>query len=207
LTLVGSAYFFAGNIELAVQRLRQARDLAPQEPHVHDNLGVALQASGDSEAAEESFWKAIEADPEYADAYSHLGTLLGYAGRWRECLAQFQKALNLYESSGDNEGTALSNLSIGWAHYKLNNWHESIHASEEALRLNDSEIHARYNLGLALLRIGEVERAQKEYEHALRQSDVPKSDAVEDLRAALAEEPTLRGAKEILDMLVQTKRS
>jgi tetratricopeptide (TPR) repeat protein len=144
-----------------------------------------------------------------------LCDILNRKGRWTELLDTAQKSLAFYERAGDNDGISRAGSAIGWANYKLNNWRESIRASEVALKHDDSSVQARFNLGLALLRMGEVERAQKEYERASSQADEKalKSDGVKDLTDALAEDPTLHGAEEILQALTEklnaviTKRS
>src|SRR5262249_13204252 len=68
-----------------------------------------------------------------------------------------------------------------------------------------SSATTRFNLALALLRIGDVERAQKEYESASSQADenALKSDGINGLSSALVEDPMLPGAEEILQMLAE----
>ena len=52
-----------------------ASALQPQDPVVHDLLGVALAAGGKSDRAEASFNKALQLAPDYEDAREHLRRL------------------------------------------------------------------------------------------------------------------------------------
>ncbi len=56
-------------------------NLIPSSPDVHLNLGLTLRGLGDMPAAEESFRKAIKADPLYAPGYRDLGSLLLVQGK------------------------------------------------------------------------------------------------------------------------------
>jgi tetratricopeptide (TPR) repeat protein len=203
LIYVACGYFLTGQMNLAIQRLKEARRSSPHNFKVQYFLGVFLHAEGEMEEAEESFRESIKAEPENTDAYIGLCHILNQNGRWADLLDAAQKALALYKCAGDNEGAFLAGSGVGWAHYKLNNWRESILASEEALKHDDSGVVTRFNLGLALLRTGDVERARKEYERASIEADEKalNSDGIKDLTEALAEDPTLRGAEEILQAL------
>jgi tetratricopeptide (TPR) repeat protein len=198
-------YFLSGKMTPAIQRLKEARRSYPANFKIHYFLGVFLEAQGDIEGAEESFRASTKIEPENADAYLGLCRIFNQAARWAELLDAAQKALVFYECAADNEGAFSAGSAIGWANYKLNNWRESVRASEAALKHDDSSAQTRFNLGLALLRMGDVERARKEYERASSQADenVLKSDGIKDLTEALAEEPTLCGAEKILQTLVE----
>ena len=79
----------------------------------------------------------------------------------------------------------------------------SIKASNESLHLSP-DVPAHCNLGLALLRVGKVDEARKAYEAGCARSDQIAHFgllAIEDLREAMAKNPNLQGAAEILKML------
>ncbi len=64
----------------AIQTLRQLASINPQHPYVHTNLGLAYEASGNKEAARQSFQKALEVAPTAAQtnvAREHLSKLGG----------------------------------------------------------------------------------------------------------------------------------
>src|SRR5207247_3892055 len=118
----------------------------------------------------------------------------------------FQAALTarqLFESSGNDNGVKLACWDEGWALYKLRRWTESVEASECALRIDPLLGSVRFNLGVALLRLGEIEWERKEYEKGMELNDAAslKTAGINDLTAALEEEPQLIGAREMLQQL------
>jgi len=69
----------------AVDWLRAASELEPSAlPSTWINLGVALRRTGDLEAANEAYDRALELDPAGAAAYRNLAALLVLRGRGRE---------------------------------------------------------------------------------------------------------------------------
>ena len=97
---------------------------------------------------------------------------------------------------------------MGWAFYKLRRWRESVSASEAALQIDGTMTAVRYNLGLALLRLGETGRAREEYRQAMAQGDAAalKSAGIHDLEAALREEPNLPGGQETMNEMQRVYR-
>jgi Flp pilus assembly protein TadD len=76
MTNLGNAYLKSGRVEDAKRVLSSK---ASGEPAANNLLGLALLQSGESAAAENAFRKALNLQPDLAEANSNLGTLL--AGR------------------------------------------------------------------------------------------------------------------------------
>ncbi len=60
--------FEAGKVDTATQILKSSLDLYPESADLHAFLGMALLQSGDPEGAAGSFDKALELDPDNANA-------------------------------------------------------------------------------------------------------------------------------------------
>jgi tetratricopeptide (TPR) repeat protein len=53
--------------------------------------GNARQAQGKVEEAKNCYAKAIELDPDFAEAYTNLGTLYAQEQQWQSAIAFYQK--------------------------------------------------------------------------------------------------------------------
>jgi len=75
--------------------------------------GAALVVLGRYEEALQAFDKAIELDPQYADAWNNKGVALYELGRYKEALQAYDKAIELdpYDADAWNDkGTVLGKL-------------------------------------------------------------------------------------------------
>lgn len=66
-----------------------------QEAKTEFDRGVKLYQEGDLTSAEAAFRKAIEIDPEFAEAYANLGSLLANQNNLSEAISQFENAVRL----------------------------------------------------------------------------------------------------------------
>jgi tetratricopeptide (TPR) repeat protein len=142
-----------------------ARALVASSPDAavgHNNLGNALLAKGQAEAAIASYLRALELKPDYADALSNYGMALMQTGDQEGALREFREAVRLkpkLASAHNNFGIALG---------KEGRIRESLAEYQEALRLNPSFADAHYNFGLALDENGDVAGAEREYRGAIQ---------------------------------------
>lgn len=73
---LGLQYLKRGRANDAVDALRRARDLEPDNPVAWNNLGVALAGSGRLEEARQAYERAIALRGEYPKAYENLAAVL-----------------------------------------------------------------------------------------------------------------------------------
>jgi len=92
LVLLGSARLAAGRPRDAVAPLTEARALAPLNPDVHFNLGLARLGSGDVAAAEAAWRKTLELHPRFAEAAANLADVLLRTGRAEAAAAVVEAA-------------------------------------------------------------------------------------------------------------------
>ena len=80
----------------AQKMARRAIELDPQNPIAHDQLGVALELSGNINGiTREAYQRAVTLDPEFALAYAHLGRLLRRNGKAKESAEAYRRAIQL----------------------------------------------------------------------------------------------------------------
>lgn len=73
---LGFVYARQDQLEKAVDVLEQAVDVAPTNPKVHYNLGVAYQKAHNITQAKDEYLRALGLDPSYAIAKKALDSLM-----------------------------------------------------------------------------------------------------------------------------------
>jgi predicted O-linked N-acetylglucosamine transferase (SPINDLY family) len=89
---LAASLMLAGRREEAVEGFRRALALKPDQPRLHFVLGCLLTDLG-QEGALEAFYQATQWEPDFADAWSNLGISLMAAGRKRESLGCYERAV------------------------------------------------------------------------------------------------------------------
>ncbi len=70
----GFQHLMNNEVDRAVQLFQQALTTAPSNPVILNNLGNALQALERPDEAETAYRQAIDADPDYLNAYRNLAS-------------------------------------------------------------------------------------------------------------------------------------
>ncbi len=84
-------HFNNAEYEQALSCLQDAIELSPDNPGLLTNLAHIKASQGKLDEAEESFRKALKADPDLEPAISGLGTILVHTGRANETIEFLQK--------------------------------------------------------------------------------------------------------------------
>ena len=114
----------ANDAEAAVALLNEALQLAPNNEHVHLNLGVATQQAGNLPKAKTHFECAIEIRPTFTTAYLNLANLLLQERRIKPAIAQFEDALRIGDVTAQGHcdyASALildQNFTAGWQQFE-----------------------------------------------------------------------------------------
>jgi tetratricopeptide (TPR) repeat protein/tRNA A-37 threonylcarbamoyl transferase component Bud32 len=128
--------------------------LQPQNAGARLNLGLALGNAGQPEQAIIEFQKALELEPDYADAYSNLGAVLcDDLERYEEAVDACRKAIDLNPKS-EHAYYNLSNVYI-----KQGKWVETELASQQATKINSRHAGAWHNYGTSLREQNKLEEA------------------------------------------------
>lgn len=139
--------------EPKVAAYRQAVSLLPAFYQAWFNLGVALDAACDRDAAEQAYRAALQVNPGAVETWRNLGRLLLAKDRVDEAAEAFGEARKLAPAE------AQSHNDWGEACRRLNRLDEAVAAFEEAVRLDPGYAMAYYNLGLAHTARGAAEQA------------------------------------------------
>ncbi|HXV65408.1 MAG TPA: tetratricopeptide repeat protein [Vicinamibacteria bacterium] len=130
-------------------------------PEIHNNLGRVYLQNGEPDKARREFEKALELDPDNADALLSIAQIHRVEGRVVQAEQLVKRALQ----ADPNSIGALSQL----AEIKrdLDDLDEAIRLFREALRIDDSQPFVHLGLGDVLQRAGQFEEAERAFRHVL----------------------------------------
>jgi len=199
---LAGAYFSLGRFAEAETSVRHALELEPNSDSFR-LLGLLLETQDKLDEALSTYQQALSLNPNDPETCLEMARLFNARGQHSEYLQSALKSAELYQLKDDRKGIGSAYWDVGWAYYELGEWQKSADASRKALE-NDPELVApRFNLGHALLQMGKPAEAEKEYLAAAEKAKPAelKTDGIDDLEDALAKNPNLKGAREILDKL------
>jgi len=142
------------------------------------NLGVALYERGRADEALCCFQKALEIQPNYAEAHNNLAAALMNRGQLKEAVAHLHRALEIQPRNADAQ------CNLGNALLQMGQIDEAIAHYHKALEFEPNCAGACNNLGVAFLRKGQLDAAIARFQQALK-IDPGFIPAQKSLRAAL----------------------
>jgi len=151
-----------GKWDEAAKQYEEILKKTPDAPGIHFRMGRLLLskpgASADEFArAKKEFAEEIAIDPRNAAAEYILGEMARQASDWPEAIARFSNAAKLDANFGD------AYMGWGTALMAERKFEAAVAPLQRAATLQPGNTAAHYNLGLALLRVGKKEEADKEF--------------------------------------------
>ena len=126
----GQGYYKMGHYANAAHEFRQALVGDPNNADYAANLAMAMQKSGDLDAAEKMYQRALTANPAHQGAYREYSRMLANQNRPAEALALMQQYVGI-------EGyRAEPHLQLAELHRELGNRTGEVHALQQALNIN-----------------------------------------------------------------------
>jgi len=177
-----------GKTEQAIQVLREAVKLKPDDEDAHYNLGSALARVGQLDEAAKELAEALRLFPDYVDAHNNLGNVLLRLGRAGEAIQHFEQAIKTtpdYAAAHNNLGTALQ---------RVGRTNEALAQFQQAAKLNPDYWEAQFNVASSLFQQRRLPEARTAFETVLRLRPdfLPAQKALERIESALAPAPPLK---------------
>ena len=144
-----------------VQLWRSNITAMPTNARAHNNLGLALAASGDMQTAAEHYRRALDLAPDFVMAHINLGLVLAAAKQYEQAISHYKRALNLQPNNVD----ALVDLGITLE--KIGQRQSAIDHYRRALASAPHLAAIHYNLATALDAAGQHLPAIDHYRSAL----------------------------------------
>lgn len=161
---LGEAHLNQGNFTAALRELLDAEKVLPNDPFLHNDLGVAYMGKERFDLAEHHFKKAVALKSDYIPARNNLGTAYLKQKKYDkalECYKQFSTDL-LYSTPH----FAFSNM--GWAYLGKKNNALAHKYFSKALNLKPNFINAVHGLATTHLQSGNARKAEAIIEKTLK---------------------------------------
>lgn len=133
----------------------------PDNADVYNNMGVAYSCVGDFEHAEIYYTKALELDPQLAQAYINLSDLYYKAGNIASALGTLQRGS--YELE---DNLAIAHL-LARVYIEDQRWDDAIVELERVLDGEPENYDAYYDLGHVCFELGDYEGAISNFENVI----------------------------------------
>jgi Flp pilus assembly protein TadD len=147
-----------GDGAAAIDLGERAAAAAPGRADIRYNLGNARSALGDHRGAAAEFRAALSLDPAFADAAANLGIALVALGEHDAAIAAYEQATAIDDSH------KIARLNLGNLLSETGRHDEGVHHLRACARFHPDLAEAHYNLGMALLRLGDFRQGFAEYE-------------------------------------------
>ncbi|HSD72840.1 MAG TPA: protein kinase [Thermoanaerobaculia bacterium] len=146
----------------ATAAARKALEIDDGLAEAHTSLAYARLVSWDWAGAEEEFHRAIQRNPDYAQAHHFYGFLLAARERPEEAFAQFRQALEIDPLS------LIINADYGWSYYCARRYDEAIEQLEKTIEMDSRFPQTYLWLGLAFQARGLYEQSIAAFDEGIR---------------------------------------
>jgi len=155
------ALFKEGKYKESIDAFSSVLETEPDNADVYNNMGVAYTCVGDSEHAEKCLVRAIELDPELAQAYINLSDLYYKNGDLASAVGTLQRGS--YELE---DNLAIAHL-LARVYIEDQRWDDAIVELERVLDGEPENYDAYYDLGHVYFELGDYESAIDNFENVL----------------------------------------
>jgi len=154
--IIKQAFFFhsQGNILEAAKYYQSFINQGFIDHRIFSNYGIILKDNGKLKEAEVYTRKAIEIQPDFADAYNNLGTILRDFNNLQEAEIYTRKAIEIQPSF------AKAHFNLGTILKDLGNLQQAEIYTRKAIELNPDFAEAHLNLGNILKDLGNLQQAE-----------------------------------------------
>jgi Flp pilus assembly protein TadD len=179
---LGETYARKGDLNLAIESLQKAKQLAPGNLPITSRLALALDSADRIPEAQKQYEAVLALDPDDVIALNNLAYLLSQYGDLERALKLAYRASELLPGNSEISDT------IGWIQLKRNMPDHSIAAFRDSVRGTPSNPRFHYHLGMAFSQKGE------------------KTEAIAELRTALTLDPSPQERDKIRQLLDALQR-
>lgn len=153
---LASLYFARGQAETALKEIDEALKIRPDYGQAYNLRGLIYANLGDNGRAESSFQRALQIDPQDADAMHNYAWFLCQSQHYAAAEELFQKAL----IQPNYRGTAMTLRAMGNCQARDNRLAEAEKSLMRSYEIDPSSAATAVNLADVLYRRGDYERAR-----------------------------------------------
>jgi tetratricopeptide (TPR) repeat protein/transglutaminase-like putative cysteine protease len=156
-----------GNLQLAVELLRQAVQQDPKNKSAWNNLGRAYLGLKQNEQAITAFQKQIEINPYDEYAYNNLGLAYEAELKYDDAIKQFQKQIEI------NPLDPFAHAGLGEVYIKQRRFADAVPELEKAVSLQPQNALLQISLGQSYVATNQTEKGMAAFEKAISLAPVP----------------------------------
>ena len=160
---LGEAYLRQGKYRIALKEFKKAESLHPDNPFLHDDIGLAYYYLGEQDQAILHFKKALGIKDDYTPARNNLGNAYAEKKEWDKAIEQYKIVTSdlLY-------GTPQFPLNnLGMAYYQKKEYGLSTQYYLKALDIKPDFVKALYGLAKTYIALDRVSDAIAKLEKAV----------------------------------------
>jgi Flp pilus assembly protein TadD len=165
LVLAGRAQLEEGGD--AIEHLRRASEVAPQDAQAWHYLGEALAAEGLTAEADSAFRRALELDPEDHGALTHLGHTSLVAGRDEEGVAYLARAAD------SSSGASTAAISLVDMYRSFGQPEKALAQARQLAQAVPDDVPTWLDVAELSLQLGDLDGARDAFETLRNLDDVP----------------------------------
>jgi Flp pilus assembly protein TadD len=155
----------------AVERLRRATELAPDDAEAWHHLGEALAAEGLTADADVAFRRTVELDPEDRVALSHLGHTSLAAGRNQEGIGYLVRAADSIH------GASTAAISLVDMYRSSGQYEDALAQARRLVEAVPDDVLAWLDVAELSLEVDDLDEAQSAFQTLRELDDVPGREA------------------------------
>lgn len=176
---LGETYRRKGDLNGSISALLKARELLPENATIVSTLALTLDGAGRKQEARRAYEHTLKLDPSNGVALNNLAFLIAeYGGDLDQALTYAQRAKQLLPNLPEVSDT------LGWVYLKKNMNDSAVDIFAELARREPNHSTYHFHLGMALSQKGDLPRAQKALEAALKNN--PPREEMTKIRELLA---------------------
>jgi len=154
---IGASSFALGQYKDAAEAYRQATKIDAGNADTQYALGLSFNKLNRTDEEILAYKRALALKPDLSSAYEMLGIAYSKQKRYAESVAAFEQ-LKTYKTDAKTYNY------LGESYFELGKTEESVEAFNNAVSYNPNFDKARFNLGRALLKLGDRDSASVQYE-------------------------------------------
>jgi protein O-GlcNAc transferase len=157
-------YIESGDYAAAAELVRKVLASNSNSASAYNLLGISRAQASEFEGARESFQKALDLNPQFANAHINLGKVLIKLHEDAAAIQHFKAATAIEPEILVHDPTSYSSFNIfGLCLMSDGKYEEARRAFERAIRINPKYVPARVNMGNALVALKQDDAALTEF--------------------------------------------
>jgi Flp pilus assembly protein TadD len=157
----GVTFFNAGEYEEAVKAFEVVLEADSEQPSVWSNAGACYLRLKQFDEAVKAYEEAIALEPENSGHYQNLGAVYAAKGDPEKARENYEKAASMSSELSPTDA-AVNYYNMGVTYINAGQTQEAAEALKKAIELDPNHAEARYQLGITLLGLDDMEGAVEE---------------------------------------------